>query len=87
MASREVITPDPLAEFRPSGKPCKVARALAAMAPERAAVVVQALAGDERIYTSNKIRSVLASRDRIQISGDTWIKHRRSQCSCGRDEA
>jgi hypothetical protein len=76
------MTTTDLSEFAPTGKPCKVQRALDSMPPERSSVVAQALAGDESTYTTNKIRSVIARADHIYISGDTWLKHRRSECSC-----
>lgn len=74
---------DDLAEFTAHGRPCVVARLLSDMTDELRSVVIQALAGDEHRYASNRISSVLA-RKGVFVSRSSVVAHRRNLCSCAR---
>jgi len=77
------MRPDPLADFRPSGKPCRAARMIAALPPRSGAVIASALDGDEVRYPTARIRHVLASHFNAHISDTTLREHRRGLCQCG----
>lgn len=82
------MTGDALKEFAATRatRPCIVARLVAAMPAELAAVAAEALAGDEERYPANRWALTVASRG-YHCSPQSARLHRRGLCSCRRYSA
>lgn len=73
---------DDLDDLRRPGRPCRVAKILAALSEVSRANVETALAGDEAMYPSTKIASVIGHRVGVRVSPPTIRSHRRGECCC-----